>query len=274
MLLSSFTISALFLGKFTFSAENSVSYSSPILSSTQYHTLNIPCRPCAFSLSNCSDSMRDSASLTITFRTKDDTLLANSDIIFPAFAPLNFYAQYYRGSSSENVSVPYIMHLKALFHQPSSVLGRLYRLELALVDLHGHLATESPVSVSFLHKDNGKLEIIGINESQYKRYPHHLSQDPNTAGSRWPKKTKNSDNFAFVIQALKAPWAGNKEFLRLVQPAIMPALLGVAAAVLAFLMGFLIGKIISELYYCCCGGKISLADGPESDVENAMAFEK
>ncbi|KAL4816740.1 hypothetical protein BDW67DRAFT_161442 [Aspergillus spinulosporus] len=112
---------------------------------------------------------------TITFSTKNDTLLANNDIIFPTSWPMRFHAPRKQGVLIDSVPLAYALDVSPLPHQPGAILGDLYHLTLALVDLQGRRATEHPVSIGIVRNRNGDLQIIQVEES-WHRYHRHLHQ--------------------------------------------------------------------------------------------------
>ncbi|KAL2869705.1 uncharacterized protein BJX67DRAFT_378760 [Aspergillus lucknowensis] len=280
---------ALSLGSATVSAELFDLYSQPPLSAlSKPYTLNLSCAECAFSYSDCSESVHPLSYLTITFSTKNDTLLANDDMILPTPIPMVFQATRHWDSSSENVPVAYALDEQPVPHQPDTDPNNLYHLKLTLVDLQGRPATESPVSITIVRSPNGTLQLTEVEESIPHIYHHDppLVSDEKAAGGWWrirtwgsyftaqlhrkASQTKTCDSILDVKAAETADvdvnvhvvahrcraqhqsladWAGDRHYLKLVRPVLLPALLGLAAGIAACVTGFLTGKLVVAAYY-------------------------
>ncbi|KAL4923697.1 uncharacterized protein BDV17DRAFT_233340 [Aspergillus undulatus] len=171
------SLTALCLSILTVSADDAALYSRLARSAPgQPYTLNLPVAECAFSYTECIDELPSLSSLLrVTISTKNDTLLANDEIIFPASMPMEFHAQRSWSSGSESVPVAYALDVQPLPHQPDGELGGLYRLTLTLVDLQGRPATESPVAIGMVRDTEGNFEIIQVEESSRRRFHHHLA---------------------------------------------------------------------------------------------------
>lgn len=196
----------------------------------------------------------------ITFRTENDTLLANDDIIFPISPPMTFRAQYQEDSGSETVSVSYLLFTRGL-----------YQLEMTLVDKRDRIMIESPVSIFILKRRDQKLVIIGVDSPQYTWDPYHLVEGSKAKDSWWSRKTGKSDPITSAKQAYQKALSRNKDFLQLIGPAILPALLGMAAGLLAVLFGFFVG---CAMYYWYYELRRRRADDPEREARVALAPEK
>ncbi|KAL2816413.1 hypothetical protein BDW59DRAFT_9990 [Aspergillus cavernicola] len=297
MLLRFLSITALALRSFTVSAEDPDLYSAPSLSPAQPYHLNLSCAECAFSYGDCSENIHPNSFLAITFSTQDDSLLANGDVIFPSPNPMQFHAKRHWASSFESVPLAYELDIQPLPHQPGAILGDLYRLKLTLMDLQGRPATVSPVTVGFIRSDEGRIEIIEVEESSYHRYHRQLSQGKGT-GSWWRMKTWKSWYINYLHRTSKTKpcaanstshiratsdcrahdrltdWAGDRHYLKLVRPAVLPALLGLTAGIVACVIGFLIGKVIVAVYYYRRDRRALALTDPESDIEEDVRSEK
>ncbi|KAL4880592.1 hypothetical protein BJY04DRAFT_71921 [Aspergillus karnatakaensis] len=244
----------------------------------QPYTLNLSTAECAFSYSDCSNSLPNSF-LEISLSTKHDTLLANNDPVFPPPIPMNFNAKRSWASAPDNVPIAYSLDIEPLSHHASAVIGDLYRLKLTLVDLQGRPATDSPVTIGLVRRAGGDLEIIDLEQSEIPRYHHEILRKLEGKNRSWWRmetwksyyvtylneetKTKTCDDTIQLTdgsidvrvvskcrdhQQLE-DWTHCRHFMRHVRKALIPGLLGLSACIVACLVGFVVGKVIVEVYY-------------------------
>ncbi|KAL4957659.1 hypothetical protein BDW69DRAFT_14000 [Aspergillus filifer] len=288
-------LTALSLGALTVSAEEPDLYTLlPRSTTSQPYILNLPVAGCAFTYTECVENIPPS-SISVTFSTENDTLLANKNIIFPAYMPMEFSAERKGDLTSESIHVAYAIDVQPLPHQPDMMLSDLYRLTITLMDLQGRIATESPVSFGILRDNDGNLQIIQVEESSYRRFHHHLPQphDTKTGGSWWEVKKWRSlcldllreksypwgcslDHHSAHASGrvecshhhhqTPADWGRDRQYMKHLRPVLVPAMMGMAAGVVACVLGFIIGKIIVAVY-CLLHERVRAEEDYESGVE-------
>ncbi|KAL4945527.1 hypothetical protein BDV06DRAFT_184478 [Aspergillus oleicola] len=299
------SLTALCLSALTVSAEEPDLYTLlPRSNIGRPYTLNLPVAGCAFTYSDCVENV-PSSSISVTFSTQNDTLLANKEVIFPASMPMQFSAQRTGASASENIHVTYAIDVQPLPHQPDTMLSDLYRLTLTLVDLEGRPATESPVSIGMLRDNDGNLQIIQVEESSRRRFHHHFpeAKDTQKCGSWWQVKKWRSlyldilrktsqqwrcstdahtsgphadDGAADAYGRVKCghqhhhqsptQWGRDRHYMKHLRPVLVPAMMGMVAGVVACVLGFILGKIIVAVY-CLLHKRVRAEDDYERGVE-------
>ncbi|KAL4963009.1 uncharacterized protein BDV14DRAFT_95507 [Aspergillus stella-maris] len=271
------SLTAVFLGALTVSAEDPDIYTLfPRSTISKPYTLNLPVAGCAFTYTECVENIPPS-SISVTFSTENDTLLANKEIIFPAYMPMEFSAERKSDLTPESIHVAYAIDVQPLPHQPDTMLSDLYRLTITLMDLQGRIATKSPVSIGMLRDNEGNLQIIQVEESSYQRFHHHLPQAEETekGGSWWEVKQWRSlyldllreksyswdcpsdRHSAYANDRVEcshhhhqtpSDWGRDRHYMKHLRPVLVPAMMGMAAGVVACVLGFIIGKIIVAVY--------------------------
>ncbi|KAL4798387.1 hypothetical protein BDV19DRAFT_356923 [Aspergillus venezuelensis] len=292
-----FSLTALFLSALTVSADEPDLYTLLPRSTTgKSYTLNLPVAGCAFTYTECVENIPPS-SISVTFSTENDTLLANKEIIFPAYMPMEFSAERKGDLTPESIHVAYAIDVQPLPHQPDMMLSDLYRLTITLMDLQGRIATASPVSIGMLRDNEGNLQIIQVEESSYRRFHHHLPQPEETdKGGSWWEVKKWRSIYLNLLREKSYPWGcssdhpsaydngcvecshhhhhqspsewgHDRHYMKHLRPVLVPAMMGMAAGVVACVLGFIIGKIIVAVY-CLLDERVRAEEDYERGVED------
>ncbi|KAL4808104.1 hypothetical protein BDV18DRAFT_158219 [Aspergillus unguis] len=269
------------LGSFAL-AENVDAYSSTTYSiASQPYTLNLTTAECAFSYSDCLPNIDPTPFLTITFSTRNDTLLANDDIVFPSPEPMQFQAVRHWGERQDKVTLAYTLDMQALPHQPEAIPGDLYSLIFTLVDLQGRSAIEHPLSVGVVRDSDSSLHLVQVEESE-EWLEHHLSPSPeeqtNDRWSWWNYRAWKTFYHGRVkayertrktnTESRKCKSAGKgsrptrckhshshlkdwsqRNYLRLLRPVLTPGVIGLFAGFLAFVVGYIIAGLAVAAFY-------------------------